>query len=418
MILEPHFGGDPATMNVLILGNGDEEHAWATWLLGQSEYRLDAAFPGFADAALAEVPIPRDLDDALARAGVNVVIVGGPIDSRGEALRRAAAEGLAIICLHPPGDDSEAYYQVVLSREETGAVIVPDLPLRLHPGVERMRRALATNELGAFRVLRLEAPCIEGKNLVREVFARTVDVVRALVGEIEALTATGDPPGVDPDLELVVQLRAHEGRRAELRAWCGPNEPGRLTLQGTIGSLTLEFENTMEQPLRLIHREPQKPESVMRFEPWDPHSAIFSVLMASRRGHDVSQLPSPNIHDGTRAMELVEAAARSLRRGRTVDLHYEAISEESSFKSVMTSTGCMLLVGSLFAVLLALSGPPLGLNWTIYIAYVIPPILVIFVVMQVFRFAVRRPNSQKDNFSDRDDSRTEQTDLDDPWTVR
>jgi len=384
-------------MNVLILGNGDEEHAWASWLLlRQSEHRLDAAFPGFRDPALAGVPVPRDLDDALARAGVEVVIVGGPIDSRGEALRRAAAEGLAVICLHPPGDDSEAYYQVILSRDETGAVIVPDLPLRLHPGVELVRRALITNEFGAFRGLRLDVPCIEGKNLVREVFARAVDVVRALVGEIEALTATGDPPGEDPDLELVVQLRAAEGRRAELRAWCGPSEPGRLTLQGASGSLTLEFETRREQPLRLIRRESQRPEEIIHFEAWNPHAAIFSVLMASRGRHDGSALPSPNIHDGTRAMELVEATARSLRRNRTVDLHYEAISEESSFKSVMTSTGCMILVASLFAVLLALSGPPLGFNWTIYIAYVIPPILVIFMVMQMLRFAVRRPKESAD----------------------
>ena len=46
---------------------------------------------------------------------------------------------------------------------------------------------------------------------MRETFARAVDVIRALVGEIEALTATGDPPGEDPDLELVVQLRARRG---------------------------------------------------------------------------------------------------------------------------------------------------------------------------------------------------------------
>jgi predicted dehydrogenase len=379
-------------MNVLILGDGDEEHAWASWLLKQSEHRLDAAFPGFGVPALAAVPAPRDLDDALARAGVEVVIVGGPIDSRGEALRRAAAEGLAIICLHPPGDDSEAYYQVVLSRDETGAVIVPDLPLRLHPGVDLLRRALATNELGAFRNLRLEVPCIEGKSLVREVFARGVDVVRALLGEIEALTATGDPQGEDPDLELVVQIRAAESRRAELRAWCGPSEPERLTLQGAFGSIVLEIETTQEQPLRLIRRELSRPEEITQFESWDPHAAIFSVLMASRGRQAGAALPSPNIHDGTRAMELVEATARSLRRNRTVDLHYEAISEESSFKSVMTSTGCMILVASLFAVLLALSGPPLGLNWTIYIAYVIPPILVVFMVMQVLRFAVRRPH--------------------------
>ncbi len=387
-------------MNVLLLGNGDEEHAWASWLLGQTEHRLDAAFPGFADPALAGVPAPRDLDDALARADVQVVIVGGPIDSRGEALRRAAAEGLAIICLHPPGDDSEPYYQVTLSREETGAVIVPDLPLRLHPGVDLLRKALETNELGAFRSLRLEAPCQPGQNLVRETFARAVDVIRALVGEIEALTATGDPPGEDPDLELVVQLRAPVGRRAELRAWCGTSEPGRLTLQAVMGSLTLEFETSLERPLRLIRRESQQPEQSTNFEPWDKHAAVFSVLIASLGRRAVSDLPSPNIHDGTRAMELVEATARSLRRGRTVDLYYEPISEESSFKSVMTSTGCMLLVGSLFAVMLALSGPPLGFNWTIYIAYVIPPILVIFVVLQMLRFALRTPKAPENGAKD------------------
>ena len=48
-------------------------------------------------------------------------------------------------------------------------------------------------------------------------------------------------------------------------------------------------------------------------------------------------------------MELSEAVVRSLRRGRTIDLHYEAISEEASFKSIMTSTGCVLLLGVLLS---------------------------------------------------------------------
>ena len=94
-------------------------------------------------------------------------------------------------------------------------------------------------------------------------------------------------------------------------------------------------------------------------------------------------------------MELCEATVRSLRRGRTVDLHYESISEESNFKSVMTSTGCMILVGALFAVMFALAGPPLGFHWTIFIAYLIPPILVIFVILQSLRFAVRTPEASE-----------------------
>ena len=118
-----------------------------------------------------------------------------------------------------------------------------------------------------------------------------------------------------------------------------------------------------------------------------------AVLTASCAGRGSADPPSPNLHDATRAMELAEATVRSLRRGRTVDLHYEPISEESNFKSVMTSTGCMILIGALFAVLFALAGPPLGYNWTIYIAYLIPPILVIFMVLQTLRFAINKPDS-------------------------
>jgi len=378
-------------MNVLILGNGVDELGWATWFLARREHRLAAVFPGFSDPALAGVPVARDLDDALARPGIDAAIVGGPIEHRGEVLRRAAAEGLAIICLHPPGADSEAYYQVALSRAETGAVIVPDLPLRLCPGVAALRQAGATGELGAFRGLRIESPSVEeGIDLARVVAPRLVDVVRALLGEIEALTATGDPPGDQPDLELIVQLRAAHSRRAELRVWFGPDEPSRLSLLAAAGSLTLEFDPRFRQPACLIRRSSASAEHGEELEPWDPHEAIFAVLAASRARDVGPNLPSPNLHDATRAMELAEAISRSLRRGRTVDLHYEAITEEASFKSVMTSTGCLIFLAALFTLPLALAGPPLGFNWTIFIAYLIPPILVLFVVLQILRFAVRR----------------------------
>jgi myo-inositol 2-dehydrogenase/D-chiro-inositol 1-dehydrogenase len=378
-------------MKVLILGNGAEEQAWAHWLLANEEQRIVAVFPGFAEPSLVGLPSARDLDDALARAGIDAVIVGGPIEGRGEYLRRAAAEGLAIICLHPTGADSEAYYQVSLSRAETGAIIVPDLALRLHPGVDALRLAMTSGEMGAFRGLRLEIPS-EGEaiDLARVVFARAVDVVRALLGDIEAVTATGDPPGEQPDLELVVQLRAAESRRAEIRAWSGgAGELARLSLLGSNGSLTFEFDPRLESHGRWIRRTMPQSNDVTELDPWDPHAAIFSLMVASCARRTVADLPSPNLHDATRAMELAEATVRSLRRGRTVDLHYEPISEEATFKSVMTSTGCMLLLAILFVLPIALGGPPLGFYWTIYIAYLILPLLLIFVMIQFLRLAVR-----------------------------
>jgi myo-inositol 2-dehydrogenase/D-chiro-inositol 1-dehydrogenase len=279
-----------------------------------------------------------------------------------------------------------------LSRSETGAIIIPAMPLRLHPGVAAIRQALASSELGAFRGLRIEAQSAGEKvDLARVMVPRVVDVVRALLGEIEALTATGDPPGEHPDLELIVQLRAAEARRAELRLSAGPDEPFRLSLMGADGSMTLEFDSQFDRPARLIRRDSGQDPEVHELESWDSHEAIFSVLMQSCARRESSELPHPNLLDATRTMEVAEATARSLRRGRTVDLHYEEVSEEATFKSVMTSTGCVVLLIALFILPIALGGPALGVDWTIYIAYLIPPALVIFVLLQAFKLAVRRP---------------------------
>jgi myo-inositol 2-dehydrogenase/D-chiro-inositol 1-dehydrogenase len=375
-------------MNVLILGDGEEEAAWARWLLGRPDHGLDAAYPGFPDASMAGIPAPRDFEDALARPGVEAIIVGGPPESRGEWLRRVAAEGYAIIALHPPGPDSEAYHQVALSREETGAVILPGLPLRLHPGVQALRRALSEGALGAFRGLRMEAigpP--PAASLVRVAFARAVDVLRAILGEIEALTATGDPPGADPDLELVVQLRGAGPLRGEARIRPDAAASTRLTLLGERGSLSLDVEAH-----RLTLTRPGAEEPI-ELPPWEPHEALMAVLASSMGRRDAGESPSPSLLDGTRAMELSEAVNRSLRRGRTVELYYESISEESTFKSVMTSTGCLVFLASLFVLPLAMVGAAIGLKWALYVPYLIPPALILFVILQTLRPAFRRPRA-------------------------
>ncbi len=281
-------------MNVLILGDGEEERAWALWLIARPEHRLDAAYPGFPDPALAGIPAARDLEDALARPGLDAVIVGGPIATRGESLRRAAGEGFGIIGLHPPGPDSEAYYQVALSREETGATIVPDLPLRLHPGVKALREALSAGTLGSFRGLSFETPpSSPGASLVRVDFARAVDVVRAVIGEIDALTATGDPPGEDPDVELVVHLRGAGTLRAEVRIRTDTHGSTRLTLTGAIGSLCLEIDPGPEPEARLLRHEGGHAAEPLDFPGWDSREAILAVLASSMGRRDTAEQPAP-----------------------------------------------------------------------------------------------------------------------------
>jgi myo-inositol 2-dehydrogenase/D-chiro-inositol 1-dehydrogenase len=376
-------------MDFLILGDGRREREWARAIAREVNHQLVAASPGLPE--FPELTTTQDLDGALALAGIQAVVVGGEPESRAEALRRVAAAGLPAICLHPPGSDSEAYYQVSMSRAETGAVIIPDLDVRHHPGVELIRRALDTEELGAFRGLRYEEPVdpTEG-DLTRVAFSRAVDVVRALIGEIEAVNATGEPPGVAPNLDLVVQLRGDHSRRAEVRLWAGPREPARLALSGALGGLTLELPTDQDSPSKLTRRDPEGAETVTELPPWDQYRALLEVLSAAAAGRD----SHPDLHDGTRAMEVSEGVVRSLRRGRTVDLHYEEISEAGTFKSVMTSLGCLVLFVVLIVLPIALAGPALGFGWTIYIAYLIPPMLLGFIFLQMMRFAVRDGRSE------------------------
>jgi myo-inositol 2-dehydrogenase/D-chiro-inositol 1-dehydrogenase len=278
-----------------------------------------------------------------------------------------------------------------MSHAETGAILVPNLADRLHPGVAIVREALQRGRLGAFRSLRYEVTADSAAgDLARHYAAIGVDVVRALLGEIEEVTATGDPPGESPDQSLIVQLRAAQSRRAEIRFDVGPARASRLVLSGEDGSLALEIAAGSDPRPSVIERSRSGENTLMELEPWNPFEAILEVFDDSIAG----QACHPDLIDGTRAMEVSEGVVRSLRRGRTVELHYEEISEAGTFKSVMTSVGCLLLLAILVVVPLALAGPPLGLAWTIYFAYVIPPMLVMYVLLQMLRFALRDPRKQ------------------------
>ena len=384
-------------MNFLILGEGPEELAWAQALRGQPGHDVRMTCPGLK--ALPGLPETADLDAALATAGIEAVVVGGYPELRAEGLRRAAAEGLAIIALHPPGPNADPYYQVALSRQETGALVVPDLPLRRHPGYEALAKAAADGRLGTIRSIHYEAaPGDSDGDLLGWAFPRAIDAVRGLLGEVETVTATGMPPGDHPRDTLIVHLRGTGGRAGEVRLYRGPAgastasilDPelrARLVLIGSEGTLALEHHPDLLGRSMLIQRAGADEPVVTELPPWDPKSAVLRLLADSAEGRP----QPPDLSDATRAMEISEAVGRSLRRGRTVDLHYEEVSELSSFKAFMTSVGCALLL--LVPVVYGITrvGLAFGLTWMRYVAWAIVPALALFALLQFLRFAARGP---------------------------
>lgn len=378
-------------MNILILGDGPEELSWAYALREHPHHRLVAACPGFK--AMPDLPGGNDLDAALALAGIDAVICGGDPALRAEGLRRAASTGMRAIALHPPGPNADPYYQVALSRQENGAIVVPDLPARRHPGVATLEKTLREGKPGSARTVRYDVTVgpADG-DLSGRVLPRVLDVLRALIGEVVAVTATGVPSGPSPTESLTVQLRGSDSLHGEIRLTTGPPDPARLAVPSADGTITLEHDIDFHGPSRLVRRSIGAAEAVTELGDWDPKTAILRVLEEA----DPDSEPAPGLTDGTRAMEVAEAAARSLRRGRTIDLYYEEMSEVGNFKSVMTSVGCALLLGTILLLFAVAAAQGLGFDQAVYVAWIIPPALVVFVLFQFLRYGIRQPSPREE----------------------
>ena len=377
-------------MNILILGDGPEELSWAIHLLNHPEHRLAAACPGFK--SLPDVPGGNDLDTALALLNIDAVICGGDSTLRAEGLRRAASTGMRALALHPPGPNADPYYQVALSRQETGAIVVPDLPMRRHPGFVMLEKALGELPLGKMNYLvRYEATVSSADgDLVSHVLPRVIDGVRALMGDIQAVTATGVPPGERPNQSLTVHFRGKDDLHGEIRLNRGPDEAAKLIVPTADGSLTLEHDLAFHTSARIVRSSARDGTSTIELGIWDAKTSLLRALEEATLEHE----PSPGLNDGTRAMEVTEAAARGLRKGRTIDLYYEEMSELGNFKSVMTSMGCGLLLMAIFLLFLSAALPWMGFEKGAYIGWLILPVLVGFMLFQLLRYNIGSSTNQ------------------------
>lgn len=378
-------------MNIVVLGDDVRIRAFVDRLIEDAEHRIVTSCP----------PVPgvegtTDLETALAASEIDAAIVGGVLEMRGELLRRAAGQGRTCLCLHPPGLDTDPYYQVALSNHEFGAVIVPDLSWRFHPAIAEIRRlSKPEGEAGPIESVELElhVPATDS-SLVLDPFSVWVDVIRVLIGEVENIAAMGMPSGTQPSQRLTVQMRAARDRRAEMTIRADAvSESVRMTVTARDQVIEWQSESPRSDSgsLRIRDRNGQLPGNVsgrtIDLPKWDPVAVMIG------RWEEAAQRqapPVPGLIDGIRCMEVAEGAIRSLRRGRALDLYYEEVSEENNFKTIMTSIGCMMVIGIILGLPLILAGPALGLPFTLYLGYLIPIGLAGFAALQLLRFAIRR----------------------------
>jgi hypothetical protein len=286
-------------------------------------------------------------------------------------------------------------------RRETDCVMAPFLPARRHPLAVRVKdlfNRADESPLGRIdQVVFERAVADRSKANVLAEFARDVDLLRCIGGEMVQLVAMGSP-GKTADGEfaaynnLGVQMSGSENRSH--RWWVVPADEfsgGRLTLIGERGKATLLMPAA--SPWRLEVKTGGEP-SFIEAPSWSPYLASLDELretIADR--HVKSRWP-----DAARAIELAETIERSLVKGRMIDLYDQEYSSSATFKGIMSGVGCALLllalavmvIGALAANVLRHAGFVKAAQVVGATPYVLLGLFVVFLALQ-FLLRVARP---------------------------
>lgn len=317
------------------------------------------------------VRITLDVEDVLADPQVQACVVAVAVQDRLDVARRALQSERHALVVHPVDVKPDGAYELGMLQGDVHQVLLPLLAEGFTPIVQNLRQAegqsfievnvtaldyrLAADKLGrhcvlpGWHVLR----SIGGE--IREVSAfakgETIDCQQPLF--VAGVFESGRPFRMTYRCEAAVHARDQETPWLALRAHnediqvnCGPEEWSQV-----VG----EFDAAVEHLTRQKRAEP--------------------AAGANERPH-----AKLSWRDEVRALELDDAATRSLSKRRAQLMEYQDASEEVGFKGTMTLVGCALLWIAI--MLLVLSA------WAPWAGWIILPLIVIFLGLQILRYVV------------------------------
>ncbi len=327
-------------------------------------------------------------------------------DRRAEQLRKFAQAAIPVLATHPLFSSMLVYYELDMICRDTHGILLPMLPERWHPAIVEMARLCQPQTggpIGQLEQLVFERHLVDrSKAGVTGQFARDVDLLRAIGGDVARMHAMGPSLGSASYGNLTVQM---SGSSSLLVRWSvAPAEEhpsGRLTLVGSAGRAVVTMPSaawpTPSAGGSDLEPEPWNFElsvagsrlDLQRDTHWNPAAAALDAVEQAIRGAEAK----PDLLDAARSAELTETIDRSLKRGRTIELHYEEYSEASTFKGMMSAVGCCLLMVGLFAVVLVgvledflRRHVPLIPKWP----YILLGVLGFFLALQFLLLAIRR----------------------------
>ena len=340
-----------------------------------------------------------DLEEVLADPAVEAVIVASSLTVRRHQLVRALRSECHVLCVHPADISPDAAYEASMIQADTGRVLLPLLPMALHPGVARLRE-LARSAESAVRLVEMEIWSNEEVLLEADAANHKPglpgwDVLRAIGGEIGEVYLQSTSAALEANQPFLITGRFLNGMLIQSTYLPGQAESRiRVAIVTTTGGADLEFAGGWPGPGLFTfvdeHGE-RRTEPCADFHPWEPLIERFeqAVVEAGIRRPPLAQPPKECLttvpallgwEDELRALELDDGSRRSLERGRSSTLDLQETTEEASFKGTMTLVGCSLIWLAVVALILSF--------WIPWLALGIVPVFGFFLVLQALRWVL------------------------------
>lgn len=387
-------------MRFALLGNHPDGVNMANALVASGRHELVAyTVAGMSDSgrlSWGQARLVNDLEEVLADPTIEAVIVAGQPANRPVQLRRALQSERHVLCVCPADDRPDIAYEATMIQEDTHRTLFAIAPEAFHPGIRRLAQWFTgansgTSMFGPLR--RLDLECRSPAELLINAEVDGIkpsfpgwDVVRAVGGDIAEVVAfaaadeltPGEPVSVSGAFEGGGLFRVALLPRHRESCW-------RLSALGAGGCAELLFPLGRPGPAFLSWRDEQgqlHEETWDAFDPWPELVRAFEQAVAD---NDRTSWQSAQ-----RALELDDAARRSVERRRAYTLEYPEATEETGFKGTMTLIGCGMLWVVVLLLILSYSFDSLKwLRWIIVLA------IVAFLAMQILRFFVRRADDRE-----------------------
>ena len=280
---------------------------------------------------------PSRWEEFLIDTGVEAVIVAGDSDDVQAAAKQLASSGKPLLIVPQTEFGAACGYELSLIRDDSHVVLMPAFVHRVDADLLSLSLRLRSGELGTARRIQIETELVLTSGTSSFLSEREIEA--AAVVDVDVLRWFGG------NYDQVTSLRSGHTEQGCSQA--------TLTLAGAgLSDATWTARRGERPSWRLTIETDKGSQSVVRAtSPLIPTRLIESFVAAVRH----EQATDPDWPEAVRVFDVLDAARRSLRRRRTIDLHFETLSERSQFKTQMTAMGCGLLLLTLM-LMLALLG--------------------------------------------------------------